>query len=74
MKTLIVASALAAASLFSASIPVQAASVTITTTDTRPAPRYVQERRHHRHHDCYVKKVKTHRHGKVIIKETRVCR
>jgi hypothetical protein len=74
MKTFIVASAIAAASLFSASVPVQAASVTITTTDARPAPRYVQERRHDRHHDCRVKKVKTFRHGKVIIKETRVCR
>lgn len=32
------------------------------------------ERRHMRHANCRTKRVETVRHGRVIIKETRVCR
>ncbi len=32
------------------------------------------ERRHMRHANCRTKRVETHRNGRVVIKETRVCR
>jgi hypothetical protein len=65
---------MAVASLLSVAPQSQAASVTVTTSE-RSAPRYAE--RYHRprmHHDCRVKKVKTYRHGRVIVKETRICR
>jgi Ni/Co efflux regulator RcnB len=74
MKNLLIASALAAASVLSVAAQSQAASVTVTTSE-RMAPRHNVDNRHHRpRHDCMVKKVKTYRHGHVVVKETRVCR
>jgi hypothetical protein len=75
MKNLLIASAMAVASVLSFAPQSQAASVTVTTSE-RPAPRHYADNNRHRprHHDCMVKKVKTYRHGHVVIKETRVCR
>lgn len=76
MKTIIAASALSLAAFFSAATASQAASV-IVTTDTRPAMRHHVDERHYvrpRHHACHVEKVKSYRHGKVFIKETKICR
>jgi hypothetical protein len=64
---------MAVASIFAASQS-QAASVTVTTTERGVSGRHVQYHPRPHHRDCMVKKVKTYRHGKVIIKETRVCR
>ncbi len=74
MKNLVLASAMALASLLSVAPQSQAASVTVTTTE-RSAPRYAQRYHHERmRHDCRVKKVKTYRNGHVVVKTTRVCR
>ena len=78
MKNLVLASAMAIASVFSFAAPSMAQSVTVTTTE-RAAPRYMQrhaQRYEHRRvqQDCRVKRVKTIRHGQTVIKETRVCR
>ncbi|RWX81724.1 hypothetical protein EPK99_05560 [Neorhizobium lilium] len=75
MKNLVLASVMAVASLFSVTSQSQAASVTVTTTE-RSAPRHMQPRYTHERmrRDCRVKKVKTFRHGQMIVKETRVCR
>jgi hypothetical protein len=84
MKNFLIASAMAVASVLSVAPQSQAASVTITTNDGAPRhgsreyrPMRVQENyRPHRprHQDCRVKRVKSYRHGQVVIKETRVCR
>ncbi|NKL34115.1 hypothetical protein GFL49_09865 [Rhizobium leguminosarum bv. viciae] len=80
MKQIILACALAAASIFSA-MPSQAASVTITTDDARPHYRHA-ERPYYRHdmrarhvsRDCFTKTEKIRRHGNTVVKETRICR
>ncbi|TNM65234.1 hypothetical protein [Aliirhizobium smilacinae] len=72
MKNLLIASALAVASILPFTSQSQAASVTVTTTE-RTAPRHHVRERDHRSH-CTVKKVKTRHHGKVVIETTRVCR
>jgi len=75
MKTIIAASVLSLATLLSAATASQSASV-VVTTETRPAMRHhVDDRRHMRpHHACRVERVKSYRHGRVFIKETKVCR
>jgi Ni/Co efflux regulator RcnB len=72
MKNLLIASALAVASILPTTAQSQAASVTVTTTE-RTVPRHHVRERHHRQH-CTVKKMKTRHHGKVIVETTRVCR
>ncbi|MBB6510006.1 MULTISPECIES: hypothetical protein [Rhizobium/Agrobacterium group] len=77
MKNFIIAAAIAITSTVSFVPFAQAQSVTIVTDDRRgpPPPRMMRERdRHHQRRGCVVKKVKTMRHGAVIIKETKVCR
>jgi hypothetical protein len=77
VKTFIIAAAIAITSTVSLAPVAQAQTVTIVTDDRRgpPPPRMVRERdRHHQRHGCTVKKVKTMRHGAVVIKETKVCR
>lgn len=80
MKNIIIASAMAVASVLAVAPQSQAASVTVTTEQPGPRHyaqnyRHVEENRHHRRHqDCTVKKVKTYRHGAVVVRETRVCR
>ncbi len=85
MKSIIVAAALALAAVPTLSTASQAASVTITTTDRtvhhydRGLHRGWDRGRHYgwRHHarrDCYVKKVRYHHHGKLVIATKRICR
>jgi hypothetical protein len=77
VKTFIIAAAIAITSTVSFVPYAQAQTVTIVTDDRRgpPPPRMMRERdRHHQRRGCTVKKVKTMRHGTVVIKETKVCR
>ncbi|MBB4238535.1 hypothetical protein [Rhizobium esperanzae] len=86
MKQFILACTLAAASVFSA-MPSQAASVTITTDNPRPyygdsERPYYRHRPYHRDQwrshrvsrDCFTKTEEIRRHGRTIVRETRVCR
>lgn len=75
MKNIIAASVVSLAALLSAATASQAASV-VVTTETHPAMRHHVDDRyygHPRHHACRVERVKTYHHGKVFIKETKVC-
>lgn len=82
MKTILIASLVAVSSFFSVTVPSQAETVTVTTTqrvmpvrdEYRPRHRDEYRPRHHRPRDCFVKKVRTKHHGRVVIRETRVCR
>jgi len=58
MKNLILASAVALASVFAVSAPSEAAPM----------------HRHHHHHHCYMKKVKHRVHGHWVVRKVRVCR
>ena len=59
MKNLLLASALALASVFAVSAPSEAAPM---------------HHRHHHHHHCYMKKVKHKVHGRWVVRNVRVCR
>jgi hypothetical protein len=78
MKTLLISSLLAVSSMFVFSAPSYAETMTVTTTQKvvrEPMQRDHGARRHHRvAQECFVKKVRTHHHGRVVVKETRVCR
>ena len=64
MKNVILASAIALASVFAVSAPSQAAPM-----------HHHHYRHHHRHyHHCYMKKVKHRVHGRWVIRHVRVCR
>ncbi|PZM10448.1 hypothetical protein CPY51_23050 [Rhizobium tubonense] len=65
MNKFFVASAIALASLAATSLPSQAATVVIANG----APNY-----HHRHHDCFTKRVVGWHHGHRVVTEQRVCR
>ncbi|AXV18125.1 hypothetical protein CYG48_20390 (plasmid) [Neorhizobium sp. SOG26] len=89
MKNIILASAIALSSVFAAAGPsmAQSASITIRSDD---GPRYHRERERPRFHhrgrdrvrhvvrqrerDCFTKKVRTYRHGEMVVRTTRVCR
>ncbi|NTJ43115.1 hypothetical protein G6L28_10970 [Agrobacterium larrymoorei] len=78
MKNLVLSSILAVSSFFVVAAPSYADTVTVTTTQRtvdRPMRGEYRPRHHHRvARDCFVKKVRTHHHGRVVVKETRVCR
>lgn len=75
MKTLLISSLIAVSSLFAFSAPSYAETVTVTTTQKMPMrDEYRPHRYHHRvAQECFIKKVRTHHHGRVVVKETRVC-
>ncbi|KXG86260.1 hypothetical protein [Agrobacterium bohemicum] len=77
MKTLLISSLIAVSSVFTFAAPSFAQGVTVTTTE-RVIRQPVREEYRPRHHraprDCFVKKVRTQHHGRVVIKKTRVCR
>ncbi len=62
MKNLILASAVAVASVFALSVPSEA------------APMHHRHYHQHHHHHCHVKKVKRKVHGRWVIRHVRVCR
>ena len=67
---------LAAAAIVSTSVPSQAASVTVMTTERgyhQPHRWHAPLRRHVATH-CYVKTARFHEHGRWVVKKTRVCR
>lgn len=76
MKTLLLSSLIAISSVFVFSAPSYADTVTVTTTQQVRTPMRDEYRpRHHRPaRDCFVKKVRTHHHGRLVVKQTRVCR
>ena len=69
MKNIIIAAAIAVSSLV-AFAPASYAD-TIVIKHDRPMHRNWHPRPHHR---CVVKTVKTWRHGREVIKQTRICR
>ena len=73
MKSLILASMLAAAAIVSTTAPSQAANVTVTTTERAPAHRWHKPMHHVATH-WYVKTARFHEHGHWVVKKTRVCR
>ncbi len=82
MKNIIIASTLAAASIFVGALPSQAASVTITTDNGGRGYHRVDDQRYYRHHmparrvshDCVTRTERIHSHGHVVVKKTQVCR
>jgi hypothetical protein len=60
MKNLIIASAVALASVFAVSAPSEAAPM--------------HHHRHHHHHRCHMKRVKHRVHGRWVVRKVRVCR
>lgn len=86
MKKLILAFALGLATLTSATLPAQAQSLTITTDD---GPRYYHDEYRPIHRDrgwhrgwyrpryqrarCMTRTVESRRHGRIVVRETRVC-
>ncbi|AYG66002.1 MULTISPECIES: hypothetical protein [unclassified Rhizobium] len=63
MKNLILASAVALASVFAFSAPSEAAPM-----------HHRHHYGHHYHHHCYMKKVKHRVHGRWVVRRVRVCR
>jgi hypothetical protein len=74
MKHIMLATMLATATLLSSGIPSQAASVTVTTTDHHVRPHHGWRPMHRVAKHCYTKTEKIRSHGRVVVKETRVCR
>ncbi|MBB3594397.1 hypothetical protein FHX08_004801 [Rhizobium sp. BK529] len=86
MRNIVIASALAAATIFAGALPSQAASVTITTDNGGYGYHRMMDHPYHRpyyrHHlpprrisdDCFTRTERIHHHGRTVIKETRVCR
>lgn len=72
MKNAILAAALAVASMFAFVPQSQAETVIVTTNDHRGPPRHA--RPHHPPRHCYVKKVRTYEHHRLVVKTVRVCR
>ncbi|MDE1157325.1 MAG: hypothetical protein PW791_03405 [Neorhizobium sp.] len=72
MKNAILAAAMAVASVLAFAPQSQAETVVVTTSDHRGPPR--AHRPHHPPRHCYVKKVRTYQHHRVVMKTTRVCR
>lgn len=66
MNKIVIASALALASLAATAIPSNAASVIVTTDGGHYD--------HHHHHHCYNKEVTSWRHGHKVVHEEHVCR
>jgi len=73
MKSLILASMLAAAAIVSTTAPSQAASVTVTTTERGPV-RHWHKPMHRVMTHCYTKTARIHEHGHWVVRKTRVCR
>ncbi|KAA1176713.1 hypothetical protein FP026_26290 [Rhizobium tropici] len=63
MKNLFLASAVALASVFTFSVPSEAAPM-----------HHRHYHRHHYHHHCYMKKVRHKVHGRWVVRRVRVCR
>jgi len=83
MKTLILASAFAVSSLLSFAGPSEAASASVTVTTHEAGPRHHRDWHRPRHyvrdthrprHGCMVKKVRSYRHGELVVRTARVCR
>ncbi len=85
MKNLLLAAAIAVSSILPFATPSEAASVTVRTVERvdhrgghRVDHRHGHRERHMRprHHRerCVVKKVRTHHHGRTVVRTTRVCR
>jgi len=82
MKTIIIASAFAAATILTGALPSQAASVTINTDDGGRGYHRMMDRPYYRHHlpprrvsqDCVTRTERIHSHGETVIRKTRVCR
>ena len=81
MKNLLLAAAIAVSSILPFASASEAASVTVRTVervDHRVDHRHGHRDRHvrPRHHRerCVVKKVRTHHHGRTVVRTTRVCR
>ena len=81
MKNLIIAAAMAAASVLTVAGPSQAASVTVTTQDGGPRmmreshrPRVYNTEYHRPRHGCVVKKTRIHRNGHWVVRTSKVCR
>jgi hypothetical protein len=69
MRNIVVATAIAAASIFAYAPSSFADSVTVTT-------RHNDHRNYHNsyHHNCYTKTVKSYHHGRVVYTKKRICR
>ena len=79
MNKILIASAIALASLAASSLPSQAASVEIVTGGGSNYHRHYYDhhddwRRRHHHRDCFTKVVKRWHHGHRVVTEERVCR
>jgi Ni/Co efflux regulator RcnB len=79
MNKLLIASAIALASLASTSLPSQAASVQVITDGGSNYHRHNDNDHndwdHHRHHrDCFTKRVVGWHHGHKVMTEQQVCR
>lgn len=72
MKSLILASMLAAAAIVSTTAPSQAASMTVTTTEHGPDHHWHKPMHVMTH--CYTKTARIHEHGHWVVRKTRVCR
>lgn len=86
MKNLVLAAVIAVSSILPFATASEAASVTVRTVervDHRGDYHRVDHRHGHRGHHarprhhrekCVVKKVRTHHHGRTVVRTTRVCR
>ncbi|MDM9629029.1 hypothetical protein QTL95_24335 [Rhizobium sp. S152] len=73
MKNLVLAAVIAASSILSFTSSSEAASVTVRTVErVDHHERHVRPRDHRE--KCFVKKVRTHHHGRTVVRTTRVCR
>jgi len=72
MKSLILASMLAAAAIVSTTAPSQAASMTVTTTERGPDHHWHKPMHVMTH--CYTKTARINEHGHWVVRKTRVCR
>ncbi|PZM15578.1 hypothetical protein [Rhizobium tubonense] len=77
MKKILVASAIALASLAASALPSNATTIVIGDNDSNYRRHYDDRRDwdHHRHHhDCYTKRYTGWHHGHKVYREERVCR
>ncbi|MDE1995984.1 MAG: hypothetical protein KGI75_26030 [Rhizobiaceae bacterium] len=77
MNKILIASAIALASLAASTLPSQAASVVITEGGPYYHHNYHHDRDwnyRHRHHDCFTRVVKEWHHGHRVVREERICR
>ena len=74
MRNLLLAAAIAVSSILPFATASEAASVTVRTVERVDHRHGHHMRPRHHREKCVVKKVRTHHHGRTVVRTTRACR